>query len=32
MLGLNKPVDEPGASWPGITVGLFAAFAGILYG
>jgi hypothetical protein len=32
MLGLNKPVDEPGASWPGITVGLFASFAGILYG
>ncbi|KAM0720221.1 hypothetical protein Q7P37_004357 [Cladosporium fusiforme] len=32
MLGLNKPVDEPGAAWPGITVGLFASFAGILYG
>jgi hypothetical protein len=32
MWGLNKPVDEPGASWPGIAVGLFASFAGILYG
>ncbi|KAM0707171.1 hypothetical protein Q7P35_006502 [Cladosporium inversicolor] len=32
MLGLNKPADEPGAAWPGITVGLFASFAGILYG
>lgn len=32
MLGLNKPADEPGAAWPGIMVGLFASFAGILYG
>jgi len=31
-LGLNKPADEPGAAWPGIMVGLFASFAGILYG
>ena len=32
MLGLNKPVDEPGAAWPGITIGLFASFADILFG
>lgn len=32
MLGLNKPANEPGAAWPAICVGLFAAFAGILYG
>ncbi|KAK5129869.1 hypothetical protein LTR08_002746 [Meristemomyces frigidus] len=29
---LKKPQDEPGAAWPAIMVGLFAAFAGILYG
>lgn len=29
---LQKPKDEPGASWPAILVGMFAAFAGILYG
>ncbi|KAI7164310.1 putative transporter [Hortaea werneckii] len=32
MLGINKPADEHGAAWPSILVGLFAAFAGILYG
>lgn len=32
MLGLNKPEGEPGAALPSILVGLFAAFAGILYG
>ncbi|KAI7082643.1 putative transporter [Hortaea werneckii] len=30
--GLQKPTDEPGAAWPAIMVGMFAAFAGILYG
>lgn len=30
--GLQKPKDEPGAAWPAIMVGMFAAFAGILYG
>ena len=29
---LQKPKDEPGAAWPAIMVGSFAAFAGILYG
>lgn len=31
-LGFNKPQDEAGKAWPSIMVGLFAAFAGILYG
>jgi len=30
--GIKKPDDEPGAAWPAIMVGAFAAFAGILYG
>lgn len=29
---LGKPQEEPGAAWPAIMVGLFAAFGGILYG
>lgn len=29
---LGKPSDEPGAAWPAIMVGMFAAFGGILYG
>lgn len=29
---LGKPKDEPGAAWPAILVGFFAAFGGILYG
>ncbi|GAB7359659.1 hypothetical protein MBLNU230_g6838t1 [Neophaeotheca triangularis] len=29
---LKKPEGEEGAAWPAICVGLFAAFAGILYG
>jgi len=32
FLGIHKDVDEPGAAWPAIVVGMFAAFAGILYG
>lgn len=32
ILGLKKPGDEPGAAWPAIAVGAFAAFGGILYG
>ena len=28
----GKPSDDAGAAWPAITVGLFAAFGGILYG
>lgn len=31
-LAIKKPDDEPGKAWPAIMVGLFAAFAGILYG
>lgn len=30
-IAIQKPRDEPGAAWPAILVGLFAAFAGILY-
>ncbi|KAF1988877.1 putative transporter, partial [Aulographum hederae CBS 113979] len=29
---IEKPKNEPGAAWPAILVGLFAAFGGILYG
>ena len=32
FLGIKKPESEAGAVWPAILVGLFAAFAGILYG
>lgn len=32
LFGLKKPADDPGAAWPAIMVGFFAAFGGILYG
>jgi hypothetical protein len=28
----GKPANEAGAAWPGIVVGLFVAFGGVLYG
>jgi hypothetical protein len=31
-LMLKKPADVPGQSWPGIAVGLFVAFGGVLFG
>lgn len=31
-LGLKKPADVPGKSWPAIVIGLFVAFGGVLFG
>jgi MFS transporter, SP family, sugar:H+ symporter len=28
----KKPADEAGAAWPAITIGLFVAFGGLLFG
>jgi len=30
-LGLKKPDDVPGATWPAIAIGLFVAFGGVLF-
>ena len=30
--GIQKPRGEAGSAWPSIMVGMFAAFAGVLYG
>lgn len=29
---LTKPAEEAGKSWPGIVIGFFVAFGGILFG
>jgi hypothetical protein len=29
---LKKPEDAVGASWPAISIGLFVAFGGVLFG
>ncbi|KAL9530268.1 Major facilitator-type transporter [Sphaerulina musiva] len=31
-LGINKPADVPGKTWPAIVIGLFVAFGGVLFG
>ncbi|KAF2721338.1 high affinity glucose transporter RGT2 [Polychaeton citri CBS 116435] len=31
-VAFKKPVGEPGATWPAITIGIFIAFGGVLFG
>lgn len=31
-LGLHKPADEAGKTWPALLIGVFVAFGGVLFG